>query len=112
MPDRSGAAMVANAAAKHATLAHRARHELVQVLAISAYLYVCLAAILFYKASVLRGEGISYAPYGIAVVKALILGKFILLGHMLKVGERGTRGRVVIDILYKSLLFLVFLLAL
>jgi hypothetical protein len=101
-----------NAAATGGTLAHRARHELVEYVAISAYLYIYFAALLFFKAAILHGEGISYAPYGVAAVKAVILGKFILLGHVLKVGERHARGRLVLDILEKSLLFLVLLIAL
>ncbi|MDR3530591.1 MAG: hypothetical protein P4L90_08585 [Rhodopila sp.] len=96
----------------HATLAKRARHELVQYAAVFAYLYVCFAALLFYKASILRGQGISYTPYGLAVVKALILAKFILLGHALKIGGPSTRGRLMFAILHKSLLFLPLLIVL
>jgi hypothetical protein len=93
----------------HATPAQRVRHELVQFLIISGYLYLYFGAIIFYKASILNGEGISFAPFGLAIVKALILGKFILMGHALKFGERGIRFRLVLDILYKSLLFLIML---
>ncbi|MEO8715892.1 MAG: hypothetical protein ABI369_12845, partial [Acetobacteraceae bacterium] len=45
-----------------ATLGQRLRHELLQYGLISAYLYVCFVALIFYKVSILRGEGISYAP--------------------------------------------------
>jgi hypothetical protein len=90
-------------------LAQRARDELVQFLIISSYLYVCFGALILYKAAILGSEGISYTPFGLAVVKALVLGKFILMGHALKFGERGRRGRLALDILYKSLLFMLML---
>ncbi len=96
----------------HATLAQRARHELAQYVIVSAYLYVCFGAILLYKAAILRGAGIDFDFYGLALVKALILGKFILIGHAFKIGERTTRGRLVFDILYHSAVFLVLLLVL
>jgi Na+-transporting NADH:ubiquinone oxidoreductase subunit NqrD len=97
---------------KHETLAERARHELVQYLIISAYLYVCFGAILLYKAAILHSEGIQFAPFGVAIVKALILGKFILIGLALKVGERETPSRLLLDIISKSLAFLLLLVVL
>ena len=33
------------------------------------------------KAAVLHTEGIAFAPLGIAIVKAVVLGKFVLLGN-------------------------------
>jgi hypothetical protein len=93
----------------HTGLVHRISHELKQYAAISLYLYVCFGAILLYKASVLHAQGIGYAPYGLAAIKALILGKFILIAHALNIGER-FRGRpLVYPVLYKSLVFLAIL---
>lgn len=51
--------------------------------------------------------------HGIAIVKALVLGKFILVLHALKIGERMGSARVLLaDILKRSVLFVVFLIAL
>jgi GYF domain 2 len=98
---------------RQATLLQRLRRELSEYLIISAYLYVCFGSLTFYKAAVLHSEGIAYAPFGFAIVKALILGKFVLLLHALKIGERkGGAGVLFVDILKKSVLFLVFLIAL
>jgi hypothetical protein len=91
--------------APHATLAKRAQHELMQYLGISAYLYVSFGALIFYKASILRGQGVEYAPYGLALAKALILGKFMLMAHALKFGERTGPNRLVLAIVWKSILF-------
>lgn len=92
-----------------AGLAHRLAHELKEYAAVSIYLYVCLGALLLYKGAVLRAEGISYAPYGLAVVKALILGKFMLVGHALRIGDRYAGRPLIYPILHKSLAFLALL---
>jgi hypothetical protein len=98
------------ATGEKATLAQRARRELVEYLVISAYLFVCFGSLLFYKSAILRNEGIEFTAFGLALVKALILGKFILLLQAVKVGETGDRpGILLVDILKTSFLFLVFL---
>lgn len=51
------------------TLAQRARHELVEYLAVSAYLFVCFGSLLFYKSAILRTEGVEFAAFGLALVK-------------------------------------------
>jgi hypothetical protein len=98
---------------QHATLVQRARRELLEYLAISAYLFVCFSALLFYKSAILRSEGVEFAAFGLALVKALILGKFILVLQAIKVGEPGDKtGILVVDIIKTSFLFLIFLVAL
>jgi hypothetical protein len=92
-----------------ATLGQRLRHELVQYALISVYLYVCFGAMLLYKMAILHAAGIDYAPYGLAAVKALILGKFMLLGRAARLGDRYQDRRVIHVIGYKSLLFLLLL---
>jgi hypothetical protein len=95
----------------HTGLVHRIGHELKQYAAIALYLYICFGAILLYKASVLHAQGIGYGPYGLAAVKALILGKFMLIGHALKIGERYRHRPLIYPVLYKSLVFLAVLVA-
>ena len=97
---------------KRATLRQRLGHELIEYLAISTYLFICFSALLFYKAAILRSDGIEYAPLGVAIVKALVLGKFVLVLHALKIGERKSgAGVLATDIVKKSVLFLLFLCA-
>jgi hypothetical protein len=90
-------------------IVHRAAHTLRQYAIIFAYLYVCFGAIVLLKASVLRDVGISYAPWGFAAVKALILGKFMLIGHDIRLGERFTGRPLIYPTIYRSFVFLVFL---
>jgi GYF domain 2 len=98
---------------RQATLAQHVRRELIEYLAISAYLFVCFGALLFYKSAILRTEGIEFTAFGLALVKALILGKFILVLQAIKVGEPGDKtGILVVDIIKTSFLFLIFLVAL
>jgi hypothetical protein len=99
-------------AAAAATLAQKARRELIHYLAISAYLYVCFGALIFYKAAILHGHGLEFAAYGLALGKALILGKFILIAHAFKIGDWGRSSRLALDILWKSALFALLLIVL
>jgi len=94
-------------------LTQRARHELIAYLAVSAYLLVWFSAVLFYKSTVLGAVGVEFAPFALAAVKALILGKFILVLEALKIGEKDQRrDLLIVDILKKALLFTLALFAL
>lgn len=87
----------------------RAGDEARELLVIFLYLYICLGALLLYKIALLQAQGIDYAPFGLAAIKALILAKFMLIGQAVGVGEGHARTRVVHRIFYKSVLFLILL---
>ena len=87
-------------------------HELKEYAGISLYFYVCFGAILLYKESVLEAHDLSYAPYGLAAAKALILGKFMLIGQAIHLGERFRHKPLIHVVLYKSVIFLIVLVAL
>jgi hypothetical protein len=90
-------------------LRQRATDELKEFLVIALYLLICFTALLYLKAAILRAEGIAFAPFGIAVVKALILAKFMSVGHMLHIGERYKDRALIWPTLYRSATFLGFL---
>jgi hypothetical protein len=93
------------AAAHHASLAERAREELIAYAVIAAYLYVCFGALILYKTAVLSHAGVSYAPLGLAAIKALVLGKFLLLLQGARVGESVARkSRPIAAIAWQALL--------
>lgn len=101
------------AGAKRASLARRARDELIEYLAIAGYLAVCFGALLFYKATILESQGVDTTRIALAIVKALILGKFVLILEHLKVGRGKIGANVLIfDVLKKALLFTILLLIL
>lgn len=87
------------------TLLHRVRDELAAFLLVSAYLFVWFSSLLFYKAAILRSHGVDFAPLGLAIVKALILGKFILVLEALRVGDRNGGAILALSIVRKTLLF-------
>ena len=93
-------------------LVHTAWRELLEYVAISAYLYICFGALIFYKASILHSQGVEFVAYGLALGKALILSKFILVAHALGIGDRNKPHRLALAILFKSLIFALMLIAL
>ena len=95
-----------------ATLQQRAMHELKELAIISAYLYVTLGAVILMKTAVLHTEGIAFAPLGIAIVKAVVLGKFVLLGNLAHVGGRNISGPLIWPTLRRALAILVLLIIL
>jgi len=108
MPEKSGKEIGVRSTSVE--IGQRLEHELFEYLMISTYLFVCFGALLFYKAAILHSDGIEFAPFGMAAAKALILGKFVLVLHALKIGERkGGPGVLLADILKKSVLFFLFL---
>lgn len=95
-----------------ATLAERLRAELREYAVIAGYLYVCLGGLMIYKTAVLRDAGIAFAPLGIALVKALLLGKFMLIGQGVGIGTRGAPRPLVIHAVRRSLLLAALLMSL
>ena len=91
-----------------ATLQERATHEIKELLILTVYLYITLGAVIAVKTAVLHTEGIEFAPWGVAIVKALVLAKFILIGDAMKIGERHT-GPLIWPTLHKAVGFLLLL---
>jgi hypothetical protein len=90
----------------------RITDEFIEFAIIAAYLYICFTAILFLKASILETEGIAFAPFGFAAIKALICAKFASIGHALHLGERLKKLPLIWPTLYRSLVFLLLILIL
>lgn len=86
--------------------------ELRKVAITTLYLYVCFGAILLYRMAVLHAQGVEFAPWGIAVLKALVLGKFVLIGRAAKLGQRYTDKPLIYPVLYQSVLFVIMLIVL
>ena len=86
--------------------------ELRNYAVVAAYLYICFGTVLLYETALLREEGVQFLPHGLAAVKALILGKFLLIGEALGVGSRRRARGLLGAIAWKSVLLFVFLLVL
>lgn len=94
-----------------ATLHQRAVHELKEFAILTVYLYVTLGAVILMKTAVLHSVGIEFVPWGIAIVKAMVLAKFMLVGSAMKIGERFTNRPLIWPTLHKALAFLLLLVA-
>ncbi|MGB9042258.1 MAG: hypothetical protein WCC81_07270 [Pseudolabrys sp.] len=67
------------AANSEKSLRERMTGELREFGIIATYLYVCFTALAFLKASILHDEGIQFAPWAFAAIKAVVSAKFILV---------------------------------
>jgi hypothetical protein len=94
-----------------ATLQQRATHEIKEFLILTVYLYITLGAVIVMKTAVLHTAGIEFAPWGVAIVKAAVLAKFMMVGHAMKIGERYT-GPLIWPTLHKAFAFLLLLVVL
>ena len=105
-----------NAMSEEATtkpsLRHRAVVEFKEMLALTAYLYVCLGSLMLLKSAILQEVGISFDVWGIAIVKALVLAKFMLLGRAANIGTRYKHQPLIWPTLHMAFMFLLLLLVL
>lgn len=83
--------------------------EMREYLIISFYLWICFSVLLLYKTAILRAEQVEFLPLGIAALKALIIGKFILIGKAVKAGNRLSSRILLIRIMWKSVIFMLLL---
>ena len=94
------------------SLRHRAAEEFKEMLALTAYLYVCLGALMLLKSAILQEVGIDFDLWGIAIVKALVLAKFMLLGRAANLGTRYKHRPLIWPTLHMAFMFLLLLLVL
>jgi hypothetical protein len=93
-----------NSHAGRVDLKTRVRHEFEEYLLVSAYMISFIGAFTLYRHLILAEYGI-YFSYGSAIIEGLILGKIVLIGEALHVGERETNAPLIWPTLRKSLLF-------
>jgi len=72
---------------------------------ISAYLWIFLSTLTAYRELVQMEYNVGYFPYGFSLVEALVLGKLIVIGRVLNVGERFRNMPLIVPTLYKTLCF-------
>lgn len=94
---------------KKPSAADRLQEELAKYAAVSAYLFISFSLLLLYEATIVGGEH-KALPFGMALVKALVLGKFLLIGEALKAGSQANARPLLHRTAWKSLSFLVVLL--
>jgi hypothetical protein len=94
------------------TIGGKITSELKEFIIIAAYLCVCFTVLAYFKAAILQAHGIEFAPFGFAVVKALLCAKFISVGHALHIGQRSKSKSLFLQTLHRSVAFLSFVILL
>ncbi|MBL9148168.1 MAG: hypothetical protein JNM94_05675 [Phycisphaerae bacterium] len=87
------------------TLKARLLAETKTYLFIAAYLFLFLSALTAYRQFVQLEYGVAYVEYGFSLIEALVLGKLIVIGRVLNLGERFLDRPLIIPTLYKTLCF-------
>jgi len=89
----------------------RAREELRNYALVAGYLFVCFAVLWFYETTWTGGTNVM-ANLAAVAIKALIFGKFILIGEAVGVGKNTRAPHLLGAIVTKSLQFLLLLIVL
>ena len=82
-------------------------HELKSYWLLVLYMAIFFAVFTTYRRLLLAHYGISYADYGISVIRALVLGKVVLVAEALRLGRRFEEKPLIVPTLYKTFLFTV-----
>lgn len=94
--------------ARHPNLKEKAADEAKKLLSMFLYLWVVIGAFTLYESLVLAQHEISFVVHGVAVVKALVLAKVMLIADNLKLARRMEGRPLIYPILYQSVVFAVF----
>jgi len=92
-------------------LRERFVHELEQYLLVTLFLFFFFGSFTTYRRLVLAEYQIGYFEYGWALLKALVLGKVILIGEILHLGERFRDRPLLVSTLWKTVIFGLLILA-
>ena len=84
-------------------LKSRVRDELRRYAIVSCYLFVCFSVILLYDAAQNPPTDTLWVLLGIALCKALVLGKFVLLGEAMQPGSRVKASTLLQRIAWRTL---------
>ena len=82
-------------------------HELINYWFLVLYLAIFFGVFTTYRRLLLAHYGISFEDYGISVIRALVLGKVILVAEALRLGQRFEEKPLIVPTLYKTFLFTV-----
>ncbi len=93
------------------TLTTRFLEELRHYALLTAYLFVCFSVLLLFRESA-GGAETGSLHYSLALVKALVLGKFLLIGDVINAGSRADSQPLLHRVIWKSLAMLLVLIVL
>ena len=79
--------------------------EFKELIIIVFYLWLVFGLFLVYKSVILNLEHISYLAQGVALINALVLGKFVLIARAFHLGDTAEDAPLIYPTLLKSALF-------
>jgi len=82
-------------------------HELKSYWLLVLYMAIFFGVFTTYRRLLLAHYGINYADYGISVIRALVLGKVVLVAETLRLGRGFEDKPLIVPTLYKTFLFTV-----
>lgn len=85
-------------------------HETRVLIFLAVYLTLFLNALHLYRSLILGQGSVSFYHVGYNIVMAVVLAKIILLGRMLKLGEKYSDLPLIVPALYKAAIFTIFVL--
>jgi hypothetical protein len=99
--------MTTNAPTAALSFTQKAKREFIDYALVSTYLAVFFCALVTYTMLLLRKHNVSSETlnYTFAIINALIIGKVILIGEMMRLGKRTETRPLYQSVLLKSVLF-------
>ena len=94
------------------TLKQRAYHEFKEFLILSFYLWLVLGMFIEFKSIILAENQINFAAHGVALINALVLGKFMLIVRAFNPGKEADDAPLIYPTLLKAGIFAVALMVL
>lgn len=88
-----------------AAIAERAETEAKEFFFLALYLFVVFSALVFLKSAIMEADGVHWAHWGFAAIKALLVAKFILVGRALHIGDGHKDKPLVWQTLHKAVAF-------
>ena len=94
------------------SLRHRIKDEFVQASLLALYFAAWFCAIAFFTFAVLREEAIPITPFGLAIIKAALCAKFMMLGKAIFSLKVDANRGLIKTIFWHSIVYLLIVIAL
>lgn len=93
------------------SLKDKVQHEFIECAINVVYLALVVASFTQYRRFLLASYGIAYTNYWVAVIEAVIPGKVIMIGNILRLGRDLEQWPLIFPTLYKTVVFTIFIAA-
>lgn len=91
----------------HASKKEKAIEEFKELWIITFYLALFFVSFTFYRRTILAEAGVTYLHYGVALVQALVIAKFVMIGKALGLYKLVDRGPLIVSVIARAIVFTV-----